>query len=215
MNFAPARAGAGGFEMGIYPPPLERLIEQLTRLPGIGQKSAARVALYIMKSERELAEGLSRSLLEVKDKISFCSTCFNFTDEDPCSVCRDPRRATGVLCVVEGPGDQLAIEESGVFQGRYHVLQGVLSPLDGIGPESLRIKELSNRIDREQIEEVILATNPTTEGEATASYLADLLRRKDVKVTRISLGIPVGGDLKYMDPMTLQHAMKSRVPVES
>lgn len=201
--------------MGIYPPPLERLIEQLTRLPGIGQKSAARVALYILKEDRSLAEGLAQSLLDVKDRIRFCSTCYNFTDEDPCAICRDPRRANGSLCVVEGPGDQLAIEESGVFQGRYHVLQGVLSPLDGIGPEALRIGELAARIDREGIREVILATNPTTEGETTASYLADVLRRKEVRVTRISLGVPMGGDLKYMDAMTVQHALKSRVPVSS
>jgi recombination protein RecR len=199
--------------MGIYPPPFERLIEQLTRLPGIGQKSAARVALHILKSDRSLAEGLAGSLLEVKDRIRFCSTCYNFTDQDPCALCRDPARANGTLCVVEGPGDQLAIEESGVFQGRYHVLQGVLSPLDGVGPEALKIGELSARIDRENIEEVILATNPTTEGETTASYLADVLRRKGVRVTRISLGVPMGGDLKYMDAMTVQHALKSRVPV--
>jgi recombination protein RecR len=199
--------------MGIYPPPFERLIEHLTRLPGIGQKSATRVALHILKSDRSLAEGLARSLLEVKDRIRFCSTCYNFTDQDPCAVCRDPARANGTLCVVEGPGDQLAIEESGVFQGRYHVLQGVLSPLDGVGPESLKIGELSARIDRENVEEVILATNPTTEGETTASYLADVLRRKGVRVTRISLGVPMGGDLKYMDSMTVQHALKSRVPV--
>jgi len=199
--------------MGIYPPPFERLIEHLTRLPGIGQKSASRVALHILKSDRSLAEGLARSLLEVKDRIRFCSTCYNFTDQDPCALCRDPARANGTLCVVEGPGDQLAIEESGVFQGRYHVLQGVLSPLDGVGPEALKIGELSARIDRENVEEVILATNPTTEGETTASYLADVLRRKGVRVTRISLGVPMGGDLKYMDSMTVQHALKSRVPV--
>lgn len=201
--------------MGIYPPPFERLIEQLTRLPGIGQKSAARVALYILKSDRSLAEGLARSLVEVKDRISFCSNCCNFTDHDPCSICRDPRRETGVLCVVEGPGDQLAIEESGVFDGRYHVLQGVLSPLDGVGPESLRIGDLSARIDHENVREVIIATNPTVEGETTASYLADVLSRKDVRVSRISLGIPMGGDLKYMDSMTVQHALKSRVPLSS
>lgn len=201
--------------MGIYPPPFERLIEQLTRLPGIGQKSASRVALHILKSDRSLAEGLAESLLEVKDRISFCSTCYNFTDQDPCSLCRDPGRANGTLCVVEGPGDQLAVEESGVFKGRYHVLQGVLSPLEGVGPEALKIGELSARIDGENIEEVILATNPTTEGETTASYLADVLRRKGVRVTRISLGIPMGGDLKYMDAMTVQHALKSRVPVTS
>lgn len=200
--------------MGIYPPPLERLIEQLTKLPGIGQKSAARVALYILKSDRALAEGLAGSLMDVKDQIRFCSTCFNFTDQDPCSICRDPQRSTGTICVVEGPGDQLAIEESGVFKGRYHVLQGVLSPLDGIGPEALRIGELFSRIEQEGVEEVILATNPTTEGETTASYIADMLKDRGLRVTRISLGIPMGGDLKYMDAMTVQHALKSRSPVK-
>ena len=189
------------------------MIQQLTRLPGIGQKSAARVALYILKSDRALAEGLAQSLLDVKDRIRFCSTCYNFADQDPCSICGDPQRANGTLCVVEGPGDQLAIEESGVFKGRYHVLQGVLSPLDGVGPEALRIGELTRRIENEGVQEVILATNPTTEGETTASYIADLLARKGVRVTRISLGIPMGGDLKYMDAMTVQHALKSRVPV--
>ncbi|MBW1998873.1 MAG: recombination protein RecR [Deltaproteobacteria bacterium] len=199
--------------MGIYPPPLERLIEQLTKLPGIGQKSAARVALHILKSKKELAEDLARVLLEVKDKITFCSHCFNFTDKDPCSICRDPDRANGILCVVEGPGDQLALEEAGIFKGRYHVLQGVLSPLDGIGPEDLKIGELLSRIKEENIKEVIIATNPTSEGEATASYLVNLLSGHDTKISRIAFGVPMGGDLKYMDIMTLQHAMRSRIPV--
>ncbi|MBW2027958.1 MAG: recombination protein RecR [Deltaproteobacteria bacterium] len=199
--------------MGIYPPPLERLIERLTKLPGIGQKSATRVALYILKSRKEFAEGLARSLLEVKDKIIFCSRCFNFTDEDPCAICGDPSRANGIICVVEGPGDQLAIEESGIFKGRYHVLQGVLSPLDGIGPEDLKISELLDRVRAEGVTEVILATNPTSEGEATASYLIKLLSDCEARITRIALGVPMGGDLKYMDTMTLQHAMKSRTAV--
>jgi recombination protein RecR len=158
--------------MGIYPPPLEKLIEQFSRLPGIGQKSAT-----------------------------------------PCSICSDQNRANGIICIVEGPGDQLAIEESGIFKGRYHVLHGVLSPLDGIGPEDLKIGELLDRLDREQIEELILATNPTTEGEATASYLAKILTDKGLKLTRIALGVPMGGDLKYMDSMTLRHSLKSRNPV--
>jgi recombination protein RecR len=201
--------------MGIYPPSLERLIEQLTRLPGIGQKSAARVALYILRSDRELAESLSENLLNVKDNIKFCSVCFNLTDEDPCTICLDTNRDNGILCVVEGPGDQLAIEESGDYRGRYHVLHGVLSPLDGVGPEDLKMGELIARLDRENIKEVIVATNPTAEGETTASYLAKLLSEKDnsLRITRIALGIPVGGDLKYMDRVTLEHALKSRVPV--
>jgi recombination protein RecR len=200
--------------MGIYPLPLEKLIEQFTRLPGIGQKSATRVALYILKSEREMAENLARSLIEVKEKIKACSSCFNFTDDDPCTICRNENRANGVICVVEGPGDQLAIEESGNFKGRYHVLQGVLSPLDGIGPEDLKIGELLNRIEKEDVREIILATNPTTEGEATASFLVDLLTDKGLRMTRIALGVPIGGDLKYMDAMTLQHAFKSRTIVK-
>jgi recombination protein RecR len=199
--------------MGIYPPPLEKLIEQFSRLPGIGQKSATRVALYILKSQRELAENLAKRLIEVKDNIELCSTCFNLTDENPCSICRDQNRANGIICIVEGPGDQLAIEESGIFKGRYHVLHGVLSPLDGIGPEDLKIGELLDRLEREQIKELILATNPTTEGEATASYLAKILTDKGLKLTRIALGVPMGGDLKYMDSMTLRHSLKSRNPV--
>ena len=200
--------------MSIYPPPLENLIQHLSKLPGIGQKSATRVALYILKSPKELAENLSRTLLDVKEKIRFCSVCFNFTDEDPCSICRDESRANGVICVVEGPGDQLAIEESGVFKGRYHVLHGVLSPLDGVGPEDLKVGELLARLEREQVREVILATNPTTEGEATVSFLTKLLSDKGITLTRIALGIPMGGDLKYMDALTLRHALKSRTSLK-
>ncbi|MBW1667960.1 MAG: recombination protein RecR [Deltaproteobacteria bacterium] len=201
--------------MGIYPPPLEKLIEQFSRLPGIGQKSAARIALYVLKSDRELAENLASALVEVKDQIRLCSVCFNLTDNDPCSICRDQSRANGVLCIVEGPGELLAIEESGVFKGRYHVLHGVLSPLEGIGPEDLKISELFQRIEPEGIKEIILATNPTAEGEATASFLAKSLAEKGLKITRIALGIPMGGDLKYMDSLTLQHALKSRIPLQS
>ena len=199
--------------MGIYPPPLEKLVEHLSRLPGIGQKSATRVALYIMKSQRALAEDLAKSLIEVKEKLKFCSNCFNLTDDDSCSICRDMNRANGIICIVEGPGDQMAIEGSGVFKGRYHILHGVLSPLDGIGPEDLKIGALLTRLDNENVREVIVATNPTTEGEATALYLAKLLAQKGIKITRIALGVPMGGDLKYMDSMTLQHALKSRLPV--
>lgn len=201
--------------MDIYPPPLERLIKQLSRLPGIGRKSATRVALYILNSKKDLVEGLAQSLIEVKEKIMFCPVCFNFTDQEPCSICRDGNRANGIICVVEGPGDQLAIEESRTFKGRYHVLHGVLSPLDGVGPEDLKIRELLDRLEKEDIKEVILATNPTTQGETTASYLADLLSGKDVRITRIALGIPMGGDLKYMDSLTLEHSLKSRIPVQS
>ena len=199
--------------MGIYPPSLEKLIEQFSRLPGIGRKSATRMALYILRSKNDLAEGLAGSLIKLKEKIKFCSICFNFTDDDPCPICRNENRADGTICVVETPGDQLALEESGFFKGRYHILHGVLSPLDGIGPEDLKIGELLGRLKKEEIREVILATNPTTEGEATASFLSALLSEKDVNITRIALGIPMGGDLKYMDRMTLEHSLKRRVPI--
>ena len=200
--------------MGIYPPTLENLIRYLSKLPGIGQKSATRVALHILKQPKELAENLSRSLLDVKEKIRFCSVCFNFTDDDPCTICRDESRANGVICIVEGPGDQLVIEESGVFKGRYHVLHGVLSPLDGVGPEDLKISELFTRLDKENICEVIMAVSPTTEGEATVSFLAKLLSDRGVTLSRIALGIPMGGDLKYMDALTLRHALKSRTCIQ-
>ena len=199
--------------MGIYPPALERLIAQLSRLPGIGQKSAARVALYILKSNRELAHSLAQSLLDVKESIRFCSNCCNLTDDDPCAICLDPSRANGMICVVEGPGDQMAIEESGTFKGRYHVLHGSLSPLDGIGPEDLKIRELVVRLEEEKIVEVILATNPTAEGEATSSFLANLLADKGLRVSRIALGVPMGGNLRYMDALTLRHALQSRNPI--
>ncbi len=201
--------------MSIYPAPLEKLIQALSKLPGIGQKSATRVALYILKSDKELAASLAKSLMEVKEEIRFCSRCFNFTDKDVCGICGDETRANGILCIVEGPGEQLAIEESGIFKGRYHVLHGVLSPLDGVGPQDLKIGELLSRIERESIQEVILATNPTAEGEATASFLSKMLSNKGLKITRIALGIPMGGDLKYMDSMTLRHALKSRTPLPS
>lgn len=203
--------------MGIYPASLERLIARFSRLPGIGQKSATRMALHILRSEKRLAEELAESLIEVKERIGLCSVCFNLTDQDPCPVCSSPARANGVVCVVEGPGDQVAIEESAAFKGRYHVLHGVLSPLDGIGPDHLKISELFSRIGREDIREIILALNPTAEGEATASYIAKRLSEGHgaVKVSRIALGIPMGGDVKYMDRMTLEHALKTRRDLEA
>ena len=196
--------------MRAYPPSLERLINQLSRLPGIGNKTAARLALYLFRASEELAESLAASILEVKREISFCSRCFNLTDEDPCKVCRDPNRDASILCVVEEVGDLLALENAGAFSGRYHVLQGVLAPLDGIGPENLRIKELLERLKQEQIDEVILAINPSTEGEATATYVAGLLRQQGVAVSQIAQGIPMGGDLKYTDAVTLKRALDGR-----
>jgi recombination protein RecR len=196
--------------MDIYPPSLGNLIDQFSKLPGIGRKSAERLALHVLRSPRELAERLAQGLMEVKEKIRFCSICFNITDSDPCPICSDQRRANGTLCVVEGPGDQLAVERSGSFSGRYHILQGVLSPLDGIGPEDLRIAQLLARIRNENIREVILAINPSVEGEATVSYITEILSEKDLTVTRIALGIPLGGDLKYSDSMTIKRSMDNR-----
>ncbi|MFH1349362.1 MAG: recombination mediator RecR [Pseudomonadota bacterium] len=201
--------------MGIYPPPLENLIKQLSRLPGIGQKSSTRVALHILMSQGDLAESLAKSLMAVRENIKLCSICSNLTDQDPCAICRDTNRDSGILCIVEGPGDQMAIEETGIFKGKYHILHGVLSPLDGIGPEDLKIGHLLSRLEKEEVKEIILATNPTAEGETTASYLAKLLSQKGIRITRIGLGVPMGGDLKYMDSMTLQHSFKSRNPVIS
>jgi recombination protein RecR len=201
--------------MGIYPEPLVELVDQFSKLPGIGQKSATRMALFVLRSNRGLAEDLARSLIEVKEKIRFCSVCFNLTDEDPCAICRNDQRADGTICVVETPGDQMALEESGVYRGRYHILHGVLSPLDGIGPEDLKIDRLLGRLEKEKIEEIILATNPTTGGETTASFISGLLSEKNpgIKISRIALGVPMGGDLKFTDTMTLQHALKSRVQI--
>ncbi|MCF8127030.1 MAG: recombination mediator RecR [Deltaproteobacteria bacterium] len=201
--------------MGIYPEPLVELVDQFSKLPGIGQKSATRMALFVLRSDRKLAEGLARSLIDVKEKIHFCSICFNLTDEDPCAICQNDQRADGTICVVETPGDQMALEESGVYRGRYHVLHGVLSPLDGIGPEDLKIDRLLVRLEREKIEEIILATNPTTGGETTASVISGLISEKNpgIRISRIALGVPMGGDLKFMDTMTLQHALKRRVQI--
>lgn len=201
--------------MDIYPASLGKLIDDLTKLPGIGRKSAERLSLHILRSPKSFAQGLANSLLEVKEKIHFCSVCFTITDTDPCPICSDTRRENGTLCVVEGPGDQLAVERSGSYKGRYHVLQGVLSPLDGIGVEDIRIAELMSRLQRENIKEVILALNPTVEGEATASYLSEMLTKKGVATSRIALGIPLGGDIKYIDDMTIKTAMNNRSRISS
>jgi len=196
--------------MSVYPSSLQRLVTDLSRLPGIGHKTAARLALYLFRAPREYTESLAASILEVKRDIGFCSTCFNLTEKDPCQICRNPNRDASVLCVVEEVGDLLALEQAGVFNGRYHVLQGVLAPLDGIGPENLRIKELLERLQQESIKEVVLAINPSTEGEATATYVAGLLRKHGVNVSQIAQGIPMGGDLKYTDAVTLKRAMEGR-----
>jgi recombination protein RecR len=196
--------------MSIYPSSLDRLITNLSKLPGIGQKTAARLALYLLRAPRDLSESLAESILEVKQAIGFCSRCFNLTDVDLCHICTDNSRDTNTICVVEEAGDLLALEEAGAFRGRYHVLQGVLAPLDGIGPENLRIKELLARLGQESITEVILAINPSAEGEATATYIGGLLRKHEVSVSQIAQGIPMGGDLKYADAVTLKRALEGR-----
>jgi recombination protein RecR len=196
--------------MAYYPEPVARLIEALQRLPGIGPKTAQRLAFFLLKQPAAEVAGLAEALAQLKSLIVHCSACFNVTQEDPCRICSDPRRDSRALCVVEEPNDLLAIERTGEFRGRYHVLLGALSPLDGIGPEDLKVRELLHRLERESVEEIILATNPSVEGEATALYLAKLLRPFAVRITRIARGLPVGGDLEYADEVTLSKAIEGR-----
>jgi recombination protein RecR len=190
--------------------PIDHLIEALARFPGIGRKTASRLAFHILRSSASEAQALAQAIVDVKEKIHLCSLCFNLTDEDPCWVCRDDHRNKEVLCVVEGPNDLIAIESTVEFKGRYHVLHGTLSPLDGIGPEEIKIRELMDRLRQEQISEVILATNPTVEGGATALYLTDIIKSLGIKVTRIAYGIPMGGEIEYADAMTLSKALEGR-----
>ena len=196
--------------MEFYPSSLVRLIKHLSKLPGIGEKTAARLAVHILRSSDEDAKALSESILEVKRKIRFCSKCFGLSETGACRICLNNSRDHTIVCVVEQPSDLAALERSGAFKGVYHVLQGALSPMNGIGPDDLRIKELIERVAQGEIKEVTLATNTNVEGEATASYLAQLLKGYPVLVTRIATGVPVGGDLKYLDEVTLRRAMERR-----
>ena len=196
--------------MTYYPEPVARLIEALQRLPGIGPKTAQRLTFFLLKRPVDEVRELSASLVAVKERIVSCRTCFNVTDEDPCRICADPRRDDRVLCVVEEPNDLLAMERTGEYRGRYHVLLGALSPLDGIGPDDIKVRELLARLEAGGIAEVILATNPNVEGEATALYLGKLLRPFAVRITRIARGLPVGGDLEYADQVTLSKALEGR-----
>ncbi len=196
--------------MAYYPEPVARLIDALQRLPGIGPKTAQRLTFYMLKRPPDEVRELGDAVLAMKEKIVYCRTCFNVTDEDPCRICTDPRRDDQVICVVEEPNDLLAMERTGEYRGRYHVLLGALSPLDGIGPDDLKIRELLARLDGKDTAEVILATNPNVEGEATALYLAKLLRPLAVRITRIARGLPVGGDLEYADQVTLSKALEGR-----
>ena len=190
--------------------PLARLIIEFKRLPGIGQKSAQRIAFHILRAGREEAEHLAQAVLDVKDKLGLCRVCNNISDGEVCQFCRDTSRDPKVVCVVEEPHNIVGIETTRQFEGRYHVLHGALSPLRGIGPDALKIKGLVERIGEGEIQEVIVATNPTVEGEATAVYLARLLKPLGVKVTRIAMGIPVGSDLEFADEVTISKAMEGR-----
>jgi recombination protein RecR len=196
--------------MHVVPPALERLIQDLSRLPGIGKKTASRLALHIMRSSAEEARTLAADLAELHNAVKLCSRCYVFSETDPCKICSDPSRDQQVVCVVEGTDDLIAIEKTGAFQGVYHILHGVLAPMDGIGPDEIKVNELVGRIRRERIAEVLLATSSTVPGEATASYLARMLHSEKVKVTRLACGIPMGMDIKYADDVTLAKAIETR-----
>lgn len=196
--------------MDYYALPIANLIEQFSKLPGIGRKTAQRLAFYILEMEPLEAEKLAVAITNAKEKIKYCSICCNLTDEDPCHICSDDRRDKSTICVVEGAKDIIAMERTREFKGLYHVLHGVISPMENIGPDEIRIKELLNRVYNGEVEEVILAINPTVEGEATSLYIAKLLKPLEVKTTRIAHGIPVGGDLEYFDEVTLSKAMENR-----
>jgi recombination protein RecR len=199
----------------LYAAPVQDLIDQLGRLPGVGPKSAQRIAFYLLKLPKEDAERLAQAIIEVKARISFCRRCWNVAEGELCEMCLDTRRDPTIVCVVEEPRDIVAVEKTQEFHGLYHVLQGAISPIEGIGPEQLRVKELLTRVDTEGIKEVILCTNPNLEGEATAMYLARLLKPLGLSVTRIASGLPVGGDLEYADELTLGRALEGRREVEA
>ena len=194
---------------------MSRLIEELSRLPGIGPRSAQRLAYYLLRMPEEQAEALAHAILEMKSKSILCSICQNITETAPCPICRDTTRDASKLCVVEEPLDLLALERARSYRGRYHVLHGVISPMDGIGPEQLKVRELLARLQDDQVQEVIMATNPTLEGEATAMYLQRLISPLGVKVTHLARGLPVGADLEYADEVTLTRALESRQEVSS
>jgi recombination protein RecR len=196
--------------MKAYAQPIKRLIAELGKLPGIGEKTAARLANYILRATVDDVKKLAESIIEVKRKIKLCRICLNLTEGDVCPVCHDVTRDHGVICVVEEPDAMAAIEESGGFRGTYHVLHGHLAPLDGIGPENLRLTELLQRINGDKIKEVIIATNPDVHGEATALLIIRMLKEKKIKVTRIATGVPMGGDLKYIDKMTISKSLEFR-----
>ena len=196
--------------MDYYPASIKNLIRNLARLPGIGQKTAERLAMHILQQPDAAAQQLAGSIVELKRRLRLCARCFALSDDTLCRICSDPSRESGLVCVVEQPADMASIEKSGAYRGRYHILGGVLSPMDGIGPNDIKIAELVARIADEHIQEVILATGTNVEGESTAAYIAGVLESLSVRVTRIASGVPMGGDLKYVDQVTLKRAMESR-----
>lgn len=189
---------------------IENLITQLTKLPGIGRKSAQRLAFFILTMSRDDAKGIASAIIDVKDRARFCSTCFNITDTDPCNICSNPSRDKSRICVVEEPSNIIAIERTKSFDGTYHVLLGALSPLDGITPDKLKINELTQRIRSDSVKEVILATNPNTKGEMTAQYITEIIKPFNVRITRIAYGLPIGSDIEFADEVTLSKALEGR-----
>ncbi|MCU0309888.1 MAG: recombination mediator RecR [Acidimicrobiales bacterium] len=200
--------------MTFYAGPVQDLIDELGRLPGVGPKSAQRIAFHLLKTPTADALRLATSITVAKERVTFCPRCFNIAEGEDCGICADPRRETSLVCVVEESRDIVAVEKTGEFRGRYHVLQGAISPIEGIGPDQLRVRELLARIEPEGITEVILCTNPNIEGEATAMYLGRLLKPLGLRVTRIASGLPVGGDLEYADELTLGRALEGRREIE-
>jgi len=198
------------YPLQYYPAPIARLLEELMKLPGIGIKSAQRIALYLLRMPPEEQQALADVIAALRNEIRYCSVCWNLTDIDPCKICGDPRRDDGVICVVEEPTTLIAIEKTREYDGKYHVLLGSLNPLQGIGPADIRVQELVTRLKEKRPREVILATNPTVEGEATAVYIARLIQNEVDKVSRIALGVPVGGDLDYVDEVTMARAIVGR-----
>ncbi|MGD8342363.1 MAG: recombination mediator RecR [Desulfobacterales bacterium] len=196
--------------MSYYPPSILNLIKRIAKLPGIGEKTAERLALHILRSPRTEVEKLSNSIIAARENIRLCKKCFGLSDDEICQICSNPARDDALLCVVEQPADMVAMEKSGAFNGRYHILSGVLSPMNGIGPDDIRLGELFAEIERGRIKEVILATSTTVEGEATAAYIKERLDNYPLKITRIASGVPIGGDLKYVDQLTLKKAMERR-----
>jgi recombination protein RecR len=193
-----------------YTPPVQTLIDELGRLPGVGPKSAQRIAFHLLKTPAADVNRLAHSIVDAKEKARFCERCFNIAESALCPICQDTRRDSSIICVVEDSRDVVAIEKTGAFRGRYHVLQGAIHPMEGIGPEQLKIRELLVRLDPENVQEIIVCTNPTVEGDVTAMYLARTMRPLAVKVTRIASGLPVGGDLEYADELTLGRALEGR-----